>query len=683
MDISDIIIKPSKYLPEKLKNTDSWRPAALYFQEHKKYCSFSPNPAPNSPWTKFWTEERRRCIEGYKTEAGYISGYYYYYLNYCPIWRLEYKEGAKKAERVYDFPDVFDGDYEFFSYIEEAESLGKHGIVLKRRGSGYSFKLSGMCCRNFFHIRGSRSLALAHEKTALTDDGILSKAWDNINFINENTPFSTPMQKKDTDLHKRNSYMIKDANGQPLEVGMKSEIIGISMKDNTNKARGKRAKLIVYEEGGNFSNLDTTWEINRPSVEQDGVAFGIQIIIGTGGTMGEGARSLEQMFDKPDAYNILPVDNIWEKVAEGKKVGLFVPAWKNWKYDKDGNTLIEESIKEILAEREKEKKAGKSEQLILQRAAELPLVPSEAVMRVTGVFFPVQILKEQKAEITVNSTKYLDSNYIGKFVRDPQTGEPIFKSVDTEAIREYPITTKRPGVIEIFTMPQRNSQGIIPFGTYLGGIDPLDDDYSSTQSMFSCHIFNRYTRKIVAEYITRDEDVKHSWEQCRLLLKYYNAVALYENDKKGIYNHFEKMHSLHLLADTPHQLKDSEWRPGTNKSKGVSAIRGKTMGRNALKSWLREPLDVHGEILSYQRIYSLGLLEEMIQWNPDDNFDRVDSMSYCMLLDDTMYRSEQALVERVKKETDDPYWNLFKNKSNIDTYNYLLEEDNSDNQQDV
>lgn len=684
INVNEIVIPQSKYLTKKLSNTDEWRTSALHFQEFGKYTNHQPNPAPNSQWTKFWKEEHRRCIEGYNCGWDFIPGYFYHYLNYSPIWRLVYKEGTKRASRVYAAPDVYDGDYEYFHYLEEAENSGEHALVFKTRGSGYSYKSASMLNRNYFHIPGSTSLALAHEKEYLLGDGLLTKTWDNLHFINEFTAFRKLSQVKNTDMHKRASYLDKTSEGQLIEKGFKSEIMGVSLKDNPEKARGKRAKLILYEEAGKFPHLDRAWEVNRPSVESGDFTFGLMLGFGTGGTAGEGARSLENMFYKPKAFKIHAVTNIWDKNATSTQCGWFVPAWKNREgcYDKDGNTDAIKAITQVIAERDKEKAAGKPEQLVLQRCAELPLIPAEAVMRVIGQFFPAQILKEQKSEIVVNKGKYLDSNYIGKFKRDADTGEPVFQSSDIEPVREYPISTKRPGVIEIFQVPQKNSRGLIPHGTYIGGIDPLDDDYSSTDSMFSVHIFNRYTRKIVAEYVTRDEDIKHTYEQCRLLLKYYNAVALYENDKKGIYTHFEKMHSLHLLADTPHQLKDSEWRPGTNKSKGVSAIRGKSQGRNALKSFLREPIDIHGEILAYQRIYSLGLLDEMIQWDGEHNTDRVDSMSYCMLLDDTLYRAEKTLTDQVKKELDDPYWNRFTGKQFKKEYQYITEENDDLNTQE-
>lgn len=75
-----------------------------------------------SEFMKYWDEEKRRCLEGYVADDGdYITGYNYFYINYCPINRQVYKEktdrfGNKviKKEQVFEFPDFWDYDYYYF-----------------------------------------------------------------------------------------------------------------------------------------------------------------------------------------------------------------------------------------------------------------------------------------------------------------------------------------------------------------------------------------------------------------------------------------------------------------------------------------------------------------------------------------------------------------------------------------
>ena len=59
-----------------------------------------------------------------------------------------------RADRVMEFPDFWDGDYEYYWYLEDAEASGEHGAVVKTRGRGYSFKGGSMCNRNYYLIPG-------------------------------------------------------------------------------------------------------------------------------------------------------------------------------------------------------------------------------------------------------------------------------------------------------------------------------------------------------------------------------------------------------------------------------------------------------------------------------------------------------------------------------------------------
>jgi len=87
--------------------------------------------------------------------------------------------GTKRTrrERVFAFPNFWDGDKYYFDAIEEAEECGKHMAVLKCRQKGYSFKGASMLVRNYELIPGSKNFAVASEQKFLVGDGILTKAW--------------------------------------------------------------------------------------------------------------------------------------------------------------------------------------------------------------------------------------------------------------------------------------------------------------------------------------------------------------------------------------------------------------------------------------------------------------------------------------------------------------------------
>jgi len=70
-----------------IKNTDKFREAALFFQEHGCYTLAPPG---TTDYIQYWDRETKRCLNGYVAEDGdAITGYHYFYLNYSPIMKLE------------------------------------------------------------------------------------------------------------------------------------------------------------------------------------------------------------------------------------------------------------------------------------------------------------------------------------------------------------------------------------------------------------------------------------------------------------------------------------------------------------------------------------------------------------------------------------------------------------------
>ena len=73
---------------KKIKNSDKFRTPALTYLASGSYCAY---PKGTTEYYNFWDQEVDRCVNGYTAEDGdYITGYNYFYLNYCPIQRLVY-----------------------------------------------------------------------------------------------------------------------------------------------------------------------------------------------------------------------------------------------------------------------------------------------------------------------------------------------------------------------------------------------------------------------------------------------------------------------------------------------------------------------------------------------------------------------------------------------------------------
>lgn len=123
--------------PHIVENVDYFRQRAIFFKEHGCYTNLRPNPNPNSEYRKMFDEEIRRCREGYVRESDgeWVTGYCYYYMNYCPIMLTKIVKGRKKASRVEDFPEFWEGIYWRFHYLHKAREHGHHAIELARRGA--------------------------------------------------------------------------------------------------------------------------------------------------------------------------------------------------------------------------------------------------------------------------------------------------------------------------------------------------------------------------------------------------------------------------------------------------------------------------------------------------------------------------------------------------------------------
>jgi len=686
--------------PHILEDMSYFTERADHFRKHKTYTNIYPNAAPGSEYKKFWDEERRRCKEGYVRESDgeWITGYHYFYLNYSPILKVEDDKvwdsledengdiaelveealteinSGIQAERVEDFPDIWDGDYLFFHYVEQAESEGKHGSVLKCRGRGYSFKGGSMMARNYFMIKSSKSYAFASETEYLIRDGILTKAWSNINFIDNFTPFTQPRDYKDTEMHKRASY--KDVE-RKTERGIMTEILGVTCKNDPDKGRGKRGKLLFFDESGVFPGLKKTWAVARKSVEQGRSVFGFMLTAGTGGVEGSDFEAAEAFFYHPKGYRIKHLKNVFDVIKSGEaECALFIPEYLNRQgcYDKDGNSDVIKALVETMIQRQEVRNNSSDPNDLVQEKAEAPITPQEAVLRTEGSLFPVQDLKDYLSEISVNLRKFVSGHYIGRLAVTSD-GKINFNYSETiDPIREFPIKDNldKSGAIEIFELPKSLQNGYIDKYRYIAGIDTYDDDHSTTNSLGSIFIFDRYTDRIVAEYTGRPATASEFYEICLRLLRFYGALANYENDKKGLYGYFYNKNALHLLCDNPEILGEKDLAKIQNnygnKKKGTnSGVEINRWGRRLQADWLvSNAYGTGGEdedgkeippIMNLQQLRSIGYVKELIYWHPDINADRVSAMGMLMILREDMKRIEiRTSQSKVRDIFNDPFF---------------------------
>ncbi|MBV1929343.1 MAG: hypothetical protein KUG81_07525 [Gammaproteobacteria bacterium] len=648
--------------PHILEDMDYFRPAAIHFEKHNCYTKLFPNKNPNSMYYKFWAEEARRCREGYDRESDgeWIPGNYYFQLNYAPLLRSEIIEGTKQSDRLEAFAYVWDADYWFFHYVEQARALGMHGANLKRRGCGYSVKASVMLGKNFIlgdttrATKKVKSFAIANEKEYLIKDGVLNKFVAVIDWNATHTPWPRVRSLKDSlnDMHWR---MGRKDNVKGTEVGVLNEVMGVTLKNDAQKARGKRGALVLWEEAGKFQDFLTAWKIAQPSVETSaGYAFGFMMAGGTGGVEGGAFEGLEEIFYNSAGYNIMSMPNVFDKNTNGKgECAFFFGTYLNYdgNTDKNGNSDVIGALIGINRKRSKIKYGSSDVNTIVQTKAEEPITPQEAIMRTEGTAFPVADLRDYLEDIAPELNSFVDSHYVGKIGYDDSGFTKWINSNDIVPIRDYPFKVKggvqSDGAIEIFEMPNKDRDGKVFENRYIGGIDPIDNDYTIGGSLASIIIFDLWTDKIVAEYTGRPVMADEFYETCLRLTAFYNAQSNYENNLKGLFSYFSNHNALYLLADSPDILRDMEIVKTAlygNRSKGTRTTKEVIkLGKTLQRQWMLSPYEeerydeTSGETITMtipnlRRIRSIGYIKECIAWNPDINTDRVSAMDMVMIL---------------------------------------------------
>lgn len=665
-------IKADLTKPHILEDTDYFRERALFFDKYGKYTDITPNPNPKSDYAEFWREEVRRWKDGYvrPSDGEWIPGGLYFYWNYCPIWIVEEetsdvikKIGKRtKGQRRREFPYPYLGDYLFYHYIQQAIDAGKHGKGLKTRGIGASFKFGSYSPRNMqvYPGSGNPNFHLASDKTYLKGDkGIWGKIIDCLDWLATHTPLpKLRLTDKKEGLELQLGYVDKYG----VRKGLLSSVYGISVKDDPDKARGIRGPLIHYEEDGVYPNLESNWNINRNATEEGGVTYGFMMAFGTGGTEGADFEGSEKLFYHPNAYNIYGIPNVFDLNSKGEsECGFFWGAYLNRKNCyclKTGEPDIIKSLIEVLYDRWHVKQNSSDTKAITQKKAELCITPQDAVMRIDGTVFPVSDLKERITDIMPKIQQFTKGHYYGELYQNAE-GDIKWKpkeEVKYKIIRDFPIKDNKDkaGGIEIFQQPIRKN-GQIETYRYLAGCDPFDDDHSTTDSLGSCFIMDSFTETIVAEYTGRPDSTTF-YENCLRLLKYYNAIANYECDKKGLYAHFYNRNALHLLCDNPEILQEKSLANNKgnfgNKKKGTqSNTKINQWARRLQAEWLVKT--AYGEeetgIMNLQKVRSVGYLKEAATWHPDLNTDRVSAMGMLMILYQDTLKIEKRSTSDEKK----------------------------------
>jgi len=709
--MSDIVVaKPWEGVPNPIRNASQpylkFVNSAVFQEDGRhflKHGYYTNAPYGSKDYDDYWNIQEDRVMNGYSVGGVRITGRHYFYLNFCLIKArpIDPNTGAEKVgenRKIITLPRFLDHNYYWFNEFEQCAAEGpyrnkqKQGMIIaKSRRKGFTYQVTGgVYAYNFNFIPASMNVLAAYEKGhyKVTLDGIHFS----INHINRITDWGKKQGKLSKRDHFRASFVMRnEITGVEIEDGYMSEVQAVSFKDNPFKSIGESTDLMGFEEAGKFEHLLTAYTISESTFRDGDIMTGVPLIWGTGGDMEKGTRDFAEMYYNPEPYGLRSYENIYDENATGN-CGWFVDDM--WYYpgsvtkkhfingkkkevttpfvDEQGNSNRKEAEESLDTKRSIRRKGSRAayNKFITQQ----PKNPAEAFLRVQGTMFDTVRASARLSHILTNRAKYVDSIWCAKLSVDP-THHKVNFEYDTTSIpiHDFPIKdNKLPGAIEIFEQPVADDMGNIMSGRYIAAIDPYDDDESTTNSVGSILVLDLLTDRIVCQYKGRPDTANTFFETCRLILRYYNATANYERNKKGIYGYLYNKGQLHLLVDEPEILKD----------KGIS--KANTIGNNSKGTYGSTPVILYGlqraadwmsltaygeeegsEVTNLDKIRSIPLLQEIIAWNPNDNFDDVSALIMLMIFrEDRLQYKRYMREKRVATVTNDPFFSRHVGGSN-------------------
>lgn len=551
----------TRYKPSDIRDpeTGKWINSSVFREEGAKFMKngyYTTDPYNSPGFLEYWTEQLRRCEEGYEVAGHKITGHHYEYLNFSQIEVvIEPENGGKAAKKETKMPDFWDGDFDYFWSIEIAkngvanpDSLltselekevwktfpqaeqqqmwvnkvgqlqmrvkphedyldgGNHVIVGKSRRKGYSYKNAAICANIYNTTRKALTVIGAFDKKYLYPEGTMGMASNYLEFLNKFTAWTKGREYVDKQEHKKASFA-EYIDGVKTQSGYQSQIMAVTFADNPDAARGKDAKYVLMEEAGKFPNLKASYLATTPGLTAGKYITGQILVFGTGGDMESGTVDFAEMFYNPIQFGLMPFYNIWDENAENTLCGFFHPVYLNMEghYDEQGNSDTEGAIAEEMATREKLRKNSTSSIVLQQRVQEWPLSPSEAFLTVSTNDFPIVELRARYNKV-IRENLHLRKGQLCHLEYEVKVEEidgvkkpvkkvkitPLFRN-EKEALWDYkPKTKDLAGCLVVYEGPIPNA----PKGMYKIGFDPYRQDQSGAvvPSLASIYVYKSEQR---------------------------------------------------------------------------------------------------------------------------------------------------------------------------------------------
>jgi hypothetical protein len=588
----------------------------------------------------FFDFHRELCLNGAMMGGVYINPFLYWHLN---IWHTEVDvidERGRIAQK-YANPFLRDNEWLVTNEIDRAQQE-KRGLVILgiRRFAKSVLEASYIAWGATFDENSQNIIAglNAPDIKLITD-----KIDKGLNFI----PEYWRWQRIEDNWKNQVTLGIKTKSGERIPF---SSILIRNLDEGNNEeaiAGTKPRKLIIDEIGkGNFLRG------LQAAIPGFTTPFGwgcSPILTGTGGDMKKFMDAKSLMFDV-DNFNFLTYNNS----KDDKRIhGLFISHKYRMEAKEDstlGAYLNEPAGSDLHNVKMLVSNEEKATQITTDNLERLKKAGDRVAYLKEKMYYPQEVddifLNEDTNIFDIDSAKRQKF----RLLQQERTGTPVVLFHDGEKIAHeftdrmpisnFPLKNSdlKEAPIVIYEFPVDNP----PYGLYVAGVDPYRQGKSAySSSLGAVYIYKRmheisgekYQDMFVASYVARP-DKKETWEeQARFLIKYYNARTLCENDDISFIEYMKSKGDAHYLERQPEWLKEIVPNTTVKRDYGIHRSSQKIIDylHTCLKKYMEAPIfvekndagEVIREVLGVSKMFDPVLLEEIIQYNDQGNFDRI------------------------------------------------------------
>ena len=517
---------------------------AKLFNTQGFYCV---HPEGTKDFRAFWDTEKQKCRKGVFFINGdkkwYLTRDYYMWLNFLPIFNKEIQK--------FGFADIRDAQYHMALYEILAELSHKHAAILKKRQIASSYFHAGKFINQVWFEEGVTLKMGASLKDYINEKG----TWKFLNeyeaFLNKHTAWYRPMNPHKT-LFWQQKIEIDTYVGtqkRKSEVGLKGVIQGMSFEKDPTNGVGGPCKFFFHEEAGIAPKMDTTFEFIRPAMKSGMTTTGMFIAAGSVGDLSQ-CEPLKKMITRPDANDIYSVEtDLIDDLNTIGRSGLFIPEqWSMPPYiDRYGNSQVVDALKAL-----DEQFAIWQKELDPQdyqlRISQHPRNIKEAFDFRTVSVFPGHL-------VTAQTRRIEDKMYAYEHLELHRDERGAINATESNKlpIREFPITKDtedKTGVLVVWERPVKDPE----FGMYYASVDPVGEGKTTTsESLCSIYVYKTAVEvtknkgdvvetyieqdKLVAAWCGRFDDINKTHERLEMIIEWYNAWTIVENNISQFINH--------------------------------------------------------------------------------------------------------------------------------------------------